>query len=1157
MERNLYYYVSLKVHCIGKTRKGRTVSQKKYFYNSIISLILFFLIPAFLSGQISFPAQSQYRYLKGSEASALPANWFDAGFDDSAWGTGNAPFHYGDGVGGTEISDMINNYSTFYLRSTFNASDAVNINEITFTVDYDDGFVLWINGEIALSRYAPDIKSYDAFATELHESGTPETFVVLGYNVNLIEGVNTIAVQGFNENLASSDFYFDLSINAMPDIPRLNDTIGIGFSHKSGFYSSPFTLTLISSVAGAEIVYTLDGSNPQSSVTAITGSSPLTVSINPASTTGRAATPAVVLRASLSKTGFLPSYPEGRTFIYINNVKLQSYPGGNWPNGDVNEQIIDYDMASDVINDTRYSALVDDALLDIPTISIITDNANLFDPATGIYVNAHGHGMEWERESTVELIYPDGSEGFNVNAGLRIRGGYSRHPEYPKHAFRLFFRTVYGSSKLEYPLFDDEGVTEFDKIDLRTSQNYAWSLGDGRNTMVREVFSRDSQRDMGDPYTRSRYYHLFLNGMYWGLFQTQERSEARYASDYFGDSKEDYDVVKVNTEDWSYRVEATDGVLTTWNTIYNLSNQGFAQNSKYFALEGKDKNGYPAKGEQILVDIDNLIDYMLTIFYAGNFDAPTSGFGQNKGPNNFYAIFNREDKRKGFIFLNHDAEHALFVDPAWPGVGITENRVNIGDRTDEMQMQVSSSSGFHPQWLHYRLSDNAEYRLRFADRAAMFLQGNGALTPNRNLNRFNSRASEIETAIIAESARWGDTKTGSSLNRNDNWTPEINRVRTGFFPVRTNILIDQLEQEGLYTSLSAPEIYNSGTLIYEKNYNINTNTAVSIQNPNSAGTLFYTLNGSDPRLVGGDISNSAIDGGSSEDLLFNSSTVIKARVYYNGNWSAIRYINFYSNADDYSALKVTELHYHPLDEIVGSDTTSGKSFEFIEFKNTGQTALNLSGFVLDSAVYFEFPENTILAPQNFYVVASKPKWFYNRYGKIASGNFSGNFANSGEEVLLNDSEGNEIIHFTYDDHSPWPEEPDGNGPSMVSIEENPTGNPNSPYYWRASIRTNGSPLVNDKLNTSIEAPETDQNIKSKILVYPNPTQGDLNIKRIVFEDGEVMIVNIYNISGMLLLETESGSDLNINLQSLNLKSGIYIVQVKLHDRIETKRIIYR
>ena len=161
----------------------------------------------------------------------------------------------------------------------------------------------------------------------------------------------------------------------------------------------------------------------------------------------------------------------------------------------VNGQLIDYGMDPDVINDARYTDLIDDALLDIPSISLVTDLAHLFDPKTGIYVNAIKDGREWERRASVELIHPDGSEGFQIDAGLRIRGGASRRDYNAKHSFRLFFRDEYGNGKLEYPLFDEEGSDLFDKIDLRTTQNYSWHIG-GRanNVMLRDVVNRDIQR---------------------------------------------------------------------------------------------------------------------------------------------------------------------------------------------------------------------------------------------------------------------------------------------------------------------------------------------------------------------------------------------------------------------------------------------------------------------------------------------------------------------------------------------------------------------------------------------------------------------------------------------------------------------------------------
>jgi hypothetical protein len=1124
----------------------------KSFFIFILSGALFFT----LNAQINFGFQSQYKYLKGINASGLPANWMDPGFNDAGWSTGYAPFWYGDGSGGTLLNDMQGSYTTVYMRTTFNAANAANVHQLNLSVDYDDGFVIWINGEEALSQFAPEVVSYNDSATGLHESGTPESFIVDAGDITLFEGQNTLAIVGLNITLSgSSDFHFDMSIDATPGIPELIDTVGISFSHDAGFYDTLFSLTMDSPDPAAGIVYTLDGSDPRSSANSFTGGSEVTVTIDPVSTVGRPVTPGVVIRASLTKGGYLPSIPETRTYIFIDKVKTQSYPGGDWPSGDVNGQWIDLDMDPDVVNDSRYSSLIDDALLEIPTISVVTDLANLFDPATGIYVNAEGHGEEWERECSVELINPDGSPGFNVNAGLRIRGGWSRHNDFPKHSFRLFFRSQYGDAKLRFPLFDDEGAMEYDKVDLRTSQNYAWSTGDSRNTMVREVFSRDSQGATDQPYTRSRYYHLYLDGMYWGLFQTQERSDARFAADYLGDNREDYDVVKVNTENYVYQIEASDGNLDTWHLLWNKCGTGFQNNSDYFALDGKNEYGKPVKGSEVLVDIDNLIDYMIGIFYTGNFDAPTSSFMSNNGPNNFYAIFDRKDKSKGFTFYNHDAEHALFYYSAWPGIGIDENRANIGSISGQYKMQVSSFSLFHPQWLHYKLSQNAEYRMRFADRAHKLLTGNGVYTPQKCLERFDKRVRQIDTAIIAESARWGDAKTSSPYTKDNNWWPEIQTVRTMFFPVRTGIVIGQLKAENLYPEVEPPDIKNSEGLLEESQYSLNSSMNVTVENPNSSGTIYYTLNNDDPRLIGGGISSSATVMGDGEEMEIDNSTILKARIYDNGTWSALKNVTFLGQEDDYSNLKVTELHYHPADYIVGTDTIySGKDLEFIEFKNIGETSINLSGLVLDSAVYYEFPDNAVLGPKNFFVVASKPTKFYEYYGMIPSGNFQGNFSNSSEEVLLTNSLSEEIIHFTYYDNSPWPNRPDGLGFSLVSTVFNPTGDPNDPLYWRASLLVNGSPFKDDDGLTGIFVPEIIK--RGNITVYPNPATDYIVISMNSAEEYQQLSIKLYNINGMLVYQTIEENNAIVNLKNLGLSQGIYFVHIETGNLVETVKIIF-
>ena len=370
------------------------------------------------------------------------------------------------------------------------------------------------------------------------------------------------------------------------------------FSPEHGFYDTEMQVTISCSTPGVIIYYTTDGSEPYSSATMRSGMTAAVYSVP------IRVTRTTCLRAAAIKPNWAGSPVATSTYFFVGDVITQSpqgqRPGPAWPSGNVNGQVIDYGMDPDVVNDPRYKDLMDDALLAIPSVSLVTDVANLFDSQKGIYVNPRSQGFAWERPVSVELLYPDGTDGFQVNAGLRIRGGYSRSGSNPKHAFRLFFRADYGMPKLRYPLFGDEGAEEFEGVDLRTSQNYSWSYeggsGDSHDTFVREVFSRDTQRDMGQPYTRSRYYHLYINGHYWGLFQTQERPEASYAATYFGGDKEDYDVIKSRAGNGGYDIEATDGTLDNWRKLWDASQSGFNIDATYYRVQGLNPDGTPNPG---------------------------------------------------------------------------------------------------------------------------------------------------------------------------------------------------------------------------------------------------------------------------------------------------------------------------------------------------------------------------------------------------------------------------------------------------------------------------------------------------------------------------------------------------------------------------------
>ena len=443
--------------------------QKNRIFRVSSLFLLGFLQFQFILGQVDIPMGSSFRYLKGKDATSLSSDWMNQGFDDSSWSVGSAPFWYGDGSGGMNLDDMQNSYSVLYMRSAFSVLKADSLGELLVLTDYDDGFVIWINGRRVLSRFAPAVLSNDALAPELHESGVVENFIIDPEDVTLVEGENTLAIQAFNFSLESSDFHINIGLSAEVKEPILVDTIGLMFSVPAGFYNDPFELQITPSNPTWNIKYTLDGSSPQESETAVSSPGGATLVIDPGSSAGRSFSPAVVVRASAEQTGILPAVPESRSYIFLDEVLTQGYPGGGWPDSNVNEQLIDLPMDSKVVNSATYASMMLPSLTDIPSVSVVTDLDHLFDPETGIYVNAMEHGHAWERECSVELIHPDGSDGFAINAGLRIRGGYSRLPQFPKHAFRLFFRSDYGDTKLYYPLFGDEGVDTFDKIDLRTA----------------------------------------------------------------------------------------------------------------------------------------------------------------------------------------------------------------------------------------------------------------------------------------------------------------------------------------------------------------------------------------------------------------------------------------------------------------------------------------------------------------------------------------------------------------------------------------------------------------------------------------------------------------------------------------------------------------
>ena len=649
---------------------------------------------------------------------------------------------------------------------------------------------------------------------------------------------------------------------------------GIKFSKARGFQSAPFDLVLGPAEAPGEIRYTLDGSAP-SAKNGSKYAGPIPI---------RGTT---VVRAAVIGADGKASRPQTATYLFTPDVIRQSpdgLPPAGWPYR-WGENAVDYGMDPAVVDDPKYAKAIEPALKSLPTYSLVLDLADLFDERRGIYANGGQEGRDWERVGSLELIRPGGGKGFQEECGVRIRGGFSSGPFNPKHAFRLFFRKEYGAGKLKFPVFGSGGAQEFDSFDLRCAQNYSWNIGnDVRGLFLRDQFSRDTQRAMGQPAARGDYCHLYLNGQYWGLYATCERPEASFGEAHLGGAKEDYDVVKtggIGGRGGGMTVDVTDGSFEPWRRLCELAKADLSDNANYFKLLGRKADGTPDPSQEVLLDPANLVDYLLVIWYGGNIDAPVSRFGGNRAPNNWHAMRNRKS-RDGFKFFIWDAEHTL--------LDVEEDRLGPFRGGDNPE-------GSSPQWLFQQCSANAEFRVLLADRIQKHLGDGGVLSVASAVERFLRRAKEIEEAVVCESARWGDS--GGSFpfggsgpdggrkmrvgpdgepkpmprTRDGEWRAEVNRVSKDYLPKRSDILRFQLWRQGFIPDVEPPQVGRTE------------NGAVIGGRPDAE--VWMTVDGTDPRRVGGEPASTAKRVGEGPGAATPGNAVIMARTRYKGDWSAL------------------------------------------------------------------------------------------------------------------------------------------------------------------------------------------------------------------------------------------------------------------------------
>ncbi|PYI89437.1 MAG: hypothetical protein DME26_01290 [Verrucomicrobia bacterium] len=458
----------------------------------------------------------------------------------------------------------------------------------------------------------------------------------------------------------------------------------LAFSHARGFYDRPFTLTLTNRNPGATVYYSLNGSVP-----ALPYSSG--ISINSTKS----------VRAWVTRAGWKPPRIQTRTYLFIDSVITSSV------------------MRTAITQDPRYAPRMRPALLALPSVSLVVPSEPNYD----------------EQEGSVEIFWPDGTEPTQANAGLAQFGGSWQ--TFAKKSFRAKFRSRYGDSKLQAPLFDgfDHGVLarkSFDEVEFR-------------GFYMAARFVEDSLLDMGSLNPHGRFVHLYLNGVYWGQYDTREPLTDHLLADYLGGKPEDYVNVKGNDNLGSTFVLGTPEPpnIFPWQHLVSLK-------SSYASVRP-------------YLDVGHLIDFMLLWIY-GDCEAEF----RSAGP---------LDAGSGFKFWIADADGFL--------------------RTSATNLNKTTEAG--PAGIYGALvsAASSDFKTLLADRVYRHYFNDGALTRARNDARLAARLQEINDSLIAECARWGYRTPA-------NWASAAANIRANLFPVRSAQVVSQLRSRGLYPTFDPP-----------------------------------------------------------------------------------------------------------------------------------------------------------------------------------------------------------------------------------------------------------------------------------------------------------------------------------------------------------------
>jgi hypothetical protein len=1080
-----------------------------------------------LSFQTIIQKGADWKYIVPS--AEIGSSWRNTGFDDSSWSTGPSGFGYGD----NDDSTVLNNILSVFIRKEFVVNNLQDVTELILSIDYDDGFVAYINGhEIARSNLgtAGSEVAFNQSASvsreaTMYSGGTPENYTITNPGTFLVKGVNVIAIQGHNNGTGSSDLslipMLTLGLRGAGYIDNLPPYIKLtGNKLHANFKISKEGETLILSKPDSSIIDSVPpiplaedvsyGRKPDGIDSWVYFASPTPGSAN--ITNGDSTlTSSDTVKFSV-KGGYFPGafelqlssdYPSDSIFYTINgseptlNDSLYKSPVQISTDYVVRARVLNYRKLPGVISTNTYITKSHT----LPVICLSTNPENLWDYNTGIYVlgpNAAADPpnfganfwQDWERKAHMELYDKKGVRQIDQDIGIKIFGNWSR--AHPQKSLALYARSEYGKGSFHYKFFNDKPIEKFEAIVLRNGGN-DWDQG-----ILRDGLTSTLVRDMDIDRMAFQPSIVYINGVYWGILNIREKVNSNFIS-------ENHNVNPDNVNLLENNASIIEGTNASYNVITNfLSLNTLETERNYLQVSPQ-------------IDINNYIQYQLTQIYINNKDWP----GNNIRYWNTYG--NPGTPWRWIIF---DTDFGFSI---WDSYAYTFNTLSFAMATDGPNWP-------NPPWstlLFRRMLTNPGFKNEFINQYA------DRINTTFSSAKINATVDSLKQLYMPEI---NDHLTRWALSYS-NWQNNITLIKN-YANYRPSYARDHLKTSlGLDVPLQiSVDISNPGS------GKVRLNSIIPDNYPFS-GVYFKNV----------PIKLTAIPAPGYKFVRWEGSSMITyvRTIEYDMKTSAsFRAVFEYAESSDIKIV-INEINYNSSPD---KDTK-----DWIELYNAGNASVNLKNWIISDAgpeSGYIFSSDLILTPDMYIVVCRDVAAFRKLVPDVknVTGDLNFGLSSSGDDVNLYDPQKNLIDFLSYTPNRPWPTDANGTGASIALTS--PFLDNNAGENWKSSLY-GGTPGERNFV-TAVTSPEENPSTGSSLTCFPNPFHDYTTIRINVSRPGKYKL-EVYDLQGRLV-KTLADQILKPGPYSIDwagnsstgglMNGGIYIIRLSGANQIHNLKVVF-